>query len=193
MISPFREGNSEGEYLHVQASGFRAENYRREFSARKNAPVLPSELGKVPGLSKRSDLRRIDTGQKKIRRENHAPVCRPNGLRHPVIPVNRIPRPVTKGHIKGDKSSSLPTLHNYSFFFSSVRQSVPSCPCLSGLFPFPFSFLAFSSFSRRFPTHFRCVFSSLRCNVMTQDVMYILTHCKSIIYQFFSYIFAVTT
>lgn len=105
----------------------------------------------------------------------------------------RIPLPVTKGHIKGDKSSSLPTLHNYSFFFSSVRQSVPSCPCLSGLFPFPFSFLAFSSFSRRFPTHFRCVFSSLRCNVMTQDVIYILTYCKSIIYQIFSYIFAVTT
>lgn len=49
------------------------------------------------------------------------------------------------------------------------------------------------SFSCRFTPSFHSVFSGLRCNVMTQDVMYILTHCKSIIYQFFSYIFVVTT
>lgn len=51
----------------------------------------------------------------------------------------------------------------------------------------------FFSFSCRFTPFFHSVFSGLRCNVMTQDVMCIITHCKSIIYQFFSYIFAVTT
>ena len=66
------------------------------------------------------------------------------------------------------------------------------CPACSRLFPFLFRPLFFF-LSCRFLTHFHSVFSGLRCNVMTQDVMYILTHCKSIIYQFFSYIFAVTT
>lgn len=65
MISPFREVNSEGEYLHVQASGFRDTKFPAVIFRPKNAPVLPSELGKGPGLSKRSDLRRIDTGQYK--------------------------------------------------------------------------------------------------------------------------------
>lgn len=47
--------------------------------------------------------------------------------------------------------------HNYSFSFSSVRQCVPPCPCLSSLFPsFPFSFssLVFSPFPAVFPRFF---------------------------------------
>ena len=59
LAKSLQEVNSEGQYLHVRAEGFRVKNYRREFFTRKNAPVSPSELRQRLGLSKRSDLRRI--------------------------------------------------------------------------------------------------------------------------------------
>ena len=72
---------------------------------------------------------------------------------------------------------------------AAMHLSFQPVPVFSLFFLVP----CFFSFSCRFPTLFRSVFSGLRCNVMTHGVMCVLTYCKSIIYQFFSYIFAVTT
>lgn len=63
LTKSHQEGNSEGEYLHVQAFGFRDIKFPAVIFRPKNAPVLPSELRKGLGLGKRSDLRRIIQGQ----------------------------------------------------------------------------------------------------------------------------------
>lgn len=65
LLSPHYKVNSEGNTCEFKPTGFRAKNYLRQFFTRKNFPVLPSELRMGLGRSKRSDLRRINQGQKK--------------------------------------------------------------------------------------------------------------------------------
>lgn len=59
LQSPFKKVTRRDNTCTFKPEGFRVKNYRREFFARKNAPVSPSELRQRLGLSKRSDLRRI--------------------------------------------------------------------------------------------------------------------------------------
>ena len=69
MTSPSKKITRRANTSAFRPPVFGTENYRREFSVRKNAPVLPSELGKESGLGKRSDLRRISTGSMKRQSE----------------------------------------------------------------------------------------------------------------------------
>ena len=109
---------------------FGTENYRREFSARKNAPVLPSELGKGLGLCKRSDLRRISTGSKGKK---------PDGdiLFQPAVTMQTetYPAPCNASasclqeHIRtGRGLRSLPTLH-ITVFVSALSGHCPARRC----------------------------------------------------------------
>ena len=143
---------------------FGTENYRREFSARKNAPVLPSELGKGLGLGKRSDLRRISTGSKGKKPDG-------NILFQPAVTMQTetYPAPCNASasclqeHIRtGQGLRSLPTLH-ITVFVSALSGHCPArrwrFPDLSPCCPIPVAPFVrrccFPSVSPLFPSLFR--------------------------------------
>ena len=143
LAKSLQEVNSEGQYLHVQAKGFRAKNYRREFFTRKNAPVSPSELRQRLGLSKRSDLRRI-VQQVKI---HCGKVCRISILNQTAISIfhykvyQATAIFLVPDFFSGDKSSSaLNSAYYKSYCFSVIPP----------LFLAPFFAFVFRSFRPRF-------------------------------------------
>lgn len=158
MISPFREVNSEGEYLHVQASGFRDTKFPAVIFRPKNAPVLPSELGKGPGLSKRSDLRRIDTGQYKKNLTGEPCSRMPFQWITPSC-YSRKQKSTSchkRTHQGGTKAarSQLCIITVFPFLpCGSVYRHARVCPACSRLFPFLFV-PCFSSFPAVFPRIF---------------------------------------
>lgn len=159
MTSPSKKITRRANTSAFRPPVFGTENYRREFSVRKNAPVLPSELGKESGLGKRSDLRRISTGSMKRQSEGGIFTTQkiPIGCRFHITfhsDIRLLSFRNTSGRDKGFARSQLCILQ---FFFSVIsvlsgRRPVRRChfqdlflwrpsPCRSfaaGLFPFRF-------------------------------------------------------
>ena len=180
------EDNSEGEYLHVRASGFRDRKFPMVIFSPKKRSGIAVRVGERSGTwqAKRPTTHKYRVKEKQSGGAVFCNIGNPNGLPPSHHIPTEYPPPVsrnTSGRDKGFARSQLCILQFPFCRCCPVRRW--RCPVLFPCRPFPCRTLRCGAVSPRVTTIFPFPYPSLRWNMLTYGVIYILTHCKSIIYQ----------
>ena len=135
MISPFREVNSEGEYLHVQASGFRDTKFPAVIFRPKKRSGIAVRVGERIGTwqAKRPTTHKYRVKRKETGRGYFIPARRHNANGNISGTMKCVCRLSPGTHQDGTRASLAPNSAYYSFCFRPVRRwrfpdLSPCCP-----------------------------------------------------------------